>query len=1706
MKRGLNKKGIAWILTFVMVLSLIVVPVNKVKAADNIDLTIVDGSGTSKADTNNNIDINITAPSGYSTLQSLVDAGYTKLQVTYSVSAYTAASSGTPGVQAYYAYGDSWKYVTGGWTNLSSGKSGTVTFDMSATAGLNSELKRFGLQIANVTEATYTITSAKLIGGTSSGESSGGVPTDLGTTRDYSSGVNVTVANQGTPSNDWSGFEMTMTNNSGSTICDWIVVLEVPSGTETVFKCWNATFVADGNTIYMYPMQNGVNAVVAQGELSANNPGFGFSATYVDASSIKVKSVYFNKGTSSQYDYSSGNTNDETGGTGENGGNSVTDTSTNKDLDVEFNYAKALQESLYFYDANMCGNLEGTCALNWRGNCHTYDANVTYQKDGKTYNVDASGGFHDAGDHVKFGLPQGYAATMLGMSYYQFKDAFVELEQTAHLKKITDYFCDYFRRCTVYESGKVIAFCYQVGEGGSDHAVWCAPEGQQINRPAYFADASNPATDQVSVAIAALALNYKNFGNEEDLQVAKDLYTFMLSNSDACATEGASTFYSSSSYGDDKALAASALEIATGDSSYHSVYNTYKDNSDNGVNQYWVLDWANTGALAAMLQKDTVKLESIANVCKAKPTIDGVFNCVSSWGSCRYSAAEQFVGLVHDKLANKSTFATWATAQMNYMLGDNPNKRCYIVGYNENSSKYPHHRAASRSTDAAITMENHYTLLGALVGGPGSDGTYKDDQGDYYCNEVALDYNAGLVGAAAGLYLLHKDADTVYLSYAKKNADNYSTNVATADELKEVGVTTYYGSGATGEEEEPEQPEEPTPAAELNVSKNTLQCSNLVYGYTEGSATSITVSNEGDAATTSYSASLEKGTAFEMTDGALDKLFPGDRDEIAVTVKGKLGVGTYQDNLIITYNGSKKITIPVSVTVAKKTITVTAENKTKEYGDENPKLTVSNAYEASLVPGDSLIYTLSTAATSDSEVGPYPIQLTVAEHQNYDVVTQAATLTITKKTVGTVQFPAASTITLEQTLSDSALSGGSTEYGSFAWKYEDTELTKGTHDYDVVLTLNNHAIKNYDFSNIEGYDSVSGTITRGVSVNVLRADLPVIVFPTSKSITYGQTLNNATFTGGSTQYGTFEWENPSYTPTIADIENGVIQANMIFTWNAASKKEYALEDNEMTITQVVNVRVHKQENANYAKTPILTNRTASSIQVTEIAGVEYSLDEMSWQTSGTFMNLSPFTSYEVYAREAETATHYPGEICVTPLSVYTLVTDPYTIDVSKFAGDEADAYVDALRVNANEEPTVAYADDTLTLKDKDATYTLTGKNEKLVVRVDAEDVTINVQGETTLKAIVSECEGALVLTGKGTLKVECIDVKGELIVRDTTLVADARQSEHPAIMAGKVTIENSNVEATSKTGSAIVSDDITLIGKNQVTTLGKEEDLYASEPKDENGDVAKILVNAIVLNVTELTLEAGEEEILQKTVQPSNAHDKTVEWKSSNPAVATVTADGKVKAIELGTAVITVTAKDGSGVTATCKVAVVARVSAETEHAPVYADSIKVTGPTKKVAPGKKVKLKAAVYPENAVNQKVKWKVSNKKYATVSSTGVVKTKKAGKGKKVVVTAYLADDSSIKATYTISIMKNAVKKIKLSAKRTTLKKGKSVKIKAKFTPAKGISKELTWTSSNKKVAVVNATGKVKAVKKGTAKITAKAKDGTGKKATIRIRVR
>lgn len=171
--------------------------------------------------------------------------------------------------------------------------------------------------------------------------------------------------------------------------------------------------------------------------------------------------------------------------------------------------------------------------------------------------------------------------------------------------------------------------------------------------------------------------------------------------------------------------------------------------------------------------------------------------------------------------------------------------------------------------------------------------------------------------------------------------------------------------------------------------------------------------------------------------------------------------------------------------------------------------------------------------------------------------------------------------------------------------------------------------------------------------------------------------------------------------------------------------------------------------------------------------------------------------------------------------------------------------------------------------------------------------------------------------------------------------------------------------------------------------------------------------------------------------------------------------------------------------------------------------SMKITGLSKKIAAGKKMQLSVTTNPSNASLKKFKWSSNNKKYATVTSKGVVTAKKAGIGKKVKITATAKDGSKKKATFTLTIMKDSVKSIKLKAAKS-VKAGKSLNVKATVkTTGKSVNKTLKWTSSNTKYATVNSKGKVTAKKAGKGKkvkITVQATDGSNKKATITIQIK
>lgn len=485
------------------------------------------------------------------------------------------------------------------------------------------------------------------------------------------------------------------------------------------------------------------------------------------------------------------------------------------DSGLDYDYARALQYSIYFYDANMCGTeVDENNLLSWRGDCHTYDSKVPMQNcvDGSGYRngtnlsqtfmdkykdvldpdgdgfIDVAGGFHDAGDHVKFGIPENYAAATLGWGYYEFRDSYVKLGQDTHIETILRYFNDYLMKCTFRDkNGEVIAHCYQVGEGGIDHAIWEAPEVDSMVRPAWFLTADKPQTDYVVSACGSLAINYLNFKDtdpeyaEKSLDYAKALWKFANDNELQLSdnADGPMQFYNSSKWEDDYCWAAAWMYLATGDVSSLKQAAPYFDYyAPSGYCYNWNDMWGGTSTVWAVINQEHPELDLVQMVRDAQGKNqyvfddfwDEVYKCyptwkaletaggyafLSQWGSARYNTAMQLIGLIYDKYTNNGQpgeFSKWAEKQMQYIMGNNPLNRSYIVGYNENSVKYPHHRAASGLLSAEDTREQRHVLWGALAGGPDGSDKHNDTTNDYIYNEVTIDYNAAFVGACAGLY------------------------------------------------------------------------------------------------------------------------------------------------------------------------------------------------------------------------------------------------------------------------------------------------------------------------------------------------------------------------------------------------------------------------------------------------------------------------------------------------------------------------------------------------------------------------------------------------------------------------------------------------------------------------------------------------------------------------------------------------------------------------------------------------------------------------------------------------------------------------------------------------------------------------------------------------------------------------------------------
>ena len=228
-----------------------------------------------------------------------------------------------------------------------------------------------------------------------------------------------------------------------------------------------------------------------------------------------------------------------------------------------------------------------------------------------------------------------------------------------------------------------------------------------------------------------------------------------------------------------------------------------------------------------------------------------------------------------------------------------------------------------------------------------------------------------------------------------------------------------------------------------------------------------------------------------------------------------------------------------------------------------------------------------------------------------------------------------------------------------------------------------------------------------------------------------------------------------------------------------------------------------------------------------------------------------------------------------------------------------------------------------------------------------------------------------------------------------------------------------------------------------------------------------------------LLSEIGETALLRATVLPEDADNKNVKWKSSNEKVATVE-NGIVTCKGYGTAEISATTEDGS-FTAVCKVTA--------ERKEILSTSITLDKADVTMNVGETTKLKADVWPTDADNKSVIWNSDNEDIAKVSSDGVVTAVKAGKTKVYATT----QANNLKAECEITVLQpvTGIEMDKASISFTYI--GETVQLTAKLLPEDASNQNVTWESSDTKVAIVS-NGKVVCTGFGTAVIYAVSADG------------
>ena len=405
-------------------------------------------------------------------------------------------------------------------------------------------------------------------------------------------------------------------------------------------------------------------------------------------------------------------------------------------------------------------------------------------------------------------------------------------------------------------------------------------------------------------------------------------------------------------------------------------------------------------------------------------------------------------------------------------------------------------------------------------------------------------------------------------------------------------------------------------------------------------------------------------------------------------------------------------------------------------------------------------------------------------------------------------------------------------------------------------------------------------------------------------------------------------------------------------------------------------------------------------------------------------------------------------------------------------------YVDTITMTVGESKTVPYAVLPSDASNKAVTWSTSNSS---VATVSNGIVTGVAPGTATIT--VTTVDGGYTDTCIVTIKAAFIPVTGVTLNVDSLTLTVGDEAVLTATVAPSNATNKTVYWSTSDASIATVSNGVVKALKAGTATITvRTADGNFTDTCTVTVKAAAIPVTGVTLDQTSKTIELGEEFTLTATVLPYNATNKTVYWSTSDASIATVD-NGIVRGVGAGTATITVRTADG-GFTATCEVTV--------------SGDIKVTGvtvgpSTATVVIGNTVTLVASIIPYNATNQNVSWSSSDSSIASVDKNGVVTGIKEG----TAVITVTTEDGGYTATSTVTVEKSSVVPVtgvKLDKTTASIAVGETVTLTATVLPSDATNKNITWSTSNSKVATVS-NGVVKAVAAGNATITVTTEDGS-----------